>query len=82
MNPNVKCFDNQGETIDRYSIFLMDYEPRKTTYGDMYTCLGASENPYMGFGQYSEGMLDADIGIEVSFTDLPELVQKFVLERI
>lgn len=88
----VVIFDNEGETIDRYTIVMPN--------GDLY---GASNNPFApnGFGQFVGNIntdfrlhksvdvyiLDAKLnpdwlGKQVAFITLPYPVKKFIEDRL
>lgn len=80
MNHNevFRVFDNGGETVDRYTVFLAD-EPENGA-------LGLSDdptNPSFGFSQFGEFDLrtvEAN-NTEISFDALPDKVQAHVLDR-
>lgn len=83
---NIRCFDNGGETIDRYTVVYLD-NPEQGQY--MFACVGMSENPFspQGFGQHSTAMFDPEddfshLGKEIQFSDLPSDCQKLVLQNL
>ena len=81
----IRCYDNGGETIDRYTaVFTGNY--RKKTGGEFWhLCMSA--NPYhpQGMGQHggSNDQIDkptySHLGKKINFTDLPADCQKLVL---
>lgn len=79
---NIRVFDNEGESFDRYTIVNINDHERMTPDGAIYGALGASENPFspMGFGQNTSAMIAEHLGKEITFDDLPEDVQKFVIQ--
>ncbi len=79
---NIRVFDNEGESFDRYTIVNINDHERMTPDGAIYGALGASENPFspMGFGQHTSAMVGEHLGKEISFDELPEDVQKFVVQ--
>lgn len=86
----IDCFDDDsGEAIDRYTVVICGLQ---TVDGVPYaTFLGASANPFhpQGIGQHSHEIPVSDyhvsqyshLGKRVTFTDLPEDVQKFVAQE-
>ena len=82
----VRCYDNQGETIDCYTIvFSGNYKGRNRT------ChyLSCNAHPFapQGFGQHGENDTIIDkpsykhLGKKVKFEGLPVDVKKFVLDN-
>lgn len=78
---NIRCYDNQGESFDRYTCVFTKTEG--------YYYLGMSENPFhpQGFGQHGQGKdgpIDrpsySHLGKKVDFSLLPEDVQKCIIE--
>ena len=76
---NVKIYDNQGETFDRYTAAYTDWEGAKPYYCAM-RCMSSDPFSPNGFGQMSEGEPGAHIGKRIKFSDLPELCQKLVIQ--
>lgn len=81
----VRCYDNGGETFDRYTIvFTGNYKNRvsKCEY------IGSSEYPFapQGFGQHGEANDPIDtpayshLGKKVKYEDLPTDVKKFIMQ--
>jgi hypothetical protein len=72
---NILCFDNGGESFDRYTIVYLD-----TLQDGFYECRGSSAGPYhpQGFAQMSECKIGDHLGRRVSFSNLPVDVQHLV----
>lgn len=62
----LKIFDNEGQTLDRFTIL-------DTTTGDLY---GASENPFHGFGQHCGNVAQHYFGNTWYRADPKELKKK------
>lgn len=71
----VACYDNGGETIDRYTVVYTS-----ENIGGVYACIGMSGNPMApnGFGQHSECVLGKHLGKRILFKDLPPDCQTVV----
>lgn len=76
----VRCYDNGGETVDRYTVVYSRV--------DGHPFVGMSEKPYdpQGFGQHGENERCAiddptygHIGKKICFADLPQACQHLVL---
>jgi len=74
----IACFNNEGETLDRYTIVILDNIMYYVDGQPMYECLASSANPFTEFGQHSDCMLGGHLGKEITFDELPEDVKKFV----
>jgi len=61
------CYDNGGETIDRYSVFFTERDR------EFYMCLGMSNYPDhpQGFCQWTSGTPGTHCGRKVRFSSLP-----------
>jgi hypothetical protein len=78
-----RIWDNQGETLDRYTIAFKSY--RVDHYGMVYPYLASSEYPFHSFGQHGESrefLTGRHLGKRVSFDSLSEDVQKLILQNI
>jgi len=81
----IRCYDNQGLTIDRYTVVFTGRYTHKTN-GD-FIDLSMNSNPYhpQGFGQYGYSDYPIDrpayshLGKKIKFDDLPEDCKKLVL---
>lgn len=72
-------YDNGGETMDRYSVFLETINKN-----GLHDCIGLSDNPShpQGFSQYCMGEPGPHNGREIGFFDLPVNVQQHILSRL
>jgi hypothetical protein len=81
----VRCYDNGGETFDRYTVVFTGRYRHKT--GGVFWHVGMSSNPFhpQGFGQHGESIDHIDrptyghLGKKIKFINLPEDCQKLVL---
>lgn len=83
----VRCYDNGGESFDRYTVVFTGRYTHKTNGGHWY--VGMSENPFhpQGFGQHGETEFQCvdrptygHLGKKISFDSLPEDCQKLVMQ--
>ncbi len=68
-----KLFDNDGKTLDRYTLVLSKIE------GNIYECVGLSvspSHPAYGFFQHSECKVGGHLGKEIGFESLHEEARK------
>ena len=74
-------WDNEGETLDRYSIVFKDFYDREEKY---FECLGLSIDPTyaLGFSQFSGAMDGPHLGKKLSWEELPENIQKHIISRL
>lgn len=72
----ITCYDNGGETFDRYTIIIED-----TDHPDEDYALAASDDPYhpQGFGQHTTAEHGPHLGGRVLLTSLPKKVLQFVM---
>ncbi len=84
LKQNIRCYDNGGESVDRYTILDINDHWRITPEGTIYGAWACSDNPFhpLGFGQHTSAMSGAHLGTEVDFDQLPEDVQRFVLQDL
>lgn len=81
----IRCYDNNGETADRYTVIFTGRYTYKT--GGAFWNLAMSANPFdpQGIGQHgeSEDIIDypsyKHLGKKIKFENLPEDCQKLVL---
>lgn len=81
----VRCYDNQGDTADRYTVV---FTGRYRKGGEEFIYLEMSNNPFhpMGIGMhgFSQDLIDrpgySHLGKKVSFEALPEKVQQCVMQ--
>jgi len=81
----VRCYDNQGETIDRYTVvYTGNYSGRNGFC--QYVSMNCSPFHPQGFGQHGESdhVIDkprySHLGKRIKFVDLPEDCQKLVMQ--
>ncbi len=82
----VRCYDNGGETADRYTVVFTGRYTHKT--GRQHLYIGMSSNPFhpQGVGQHGESSTQIDypsykhLGKKIKFQDLPEKCQECVLQ--
>jgi hypothetical protein len=76
----VRCYDNGGETMDRYTVVYLDQQESKEPRGVYYDCRAMSANPFhpQGFGQMSTCVLGPHLGKRIAFADLPFDCQRLV----
>lgn len=78
----IRCYDNGGETLDRYTIVYTGHYKKNGRYFEDLTC---SEDPFHGIGQHGESPEYIDrpksshLGKKINFTDLPEAVKRAVI---
>lgn len=80
----VRCYDNGGETLDRYTVVFTGRYTHKTANEHWY--LGMSPNPFVGVGTHgsSETQIDyptyGHLGKKIKFEDLSEKAQECVMQ--
>ena len=82
----VRCYDNKGETQDRYTVVFTGHYTHITVGAHVY--LGMSADPFhpCGIGQHGESRTPIDrpryshLGSKVTFDELPNKVQQCVLQ--
>lgn len=80
----IRCYDNGGETFDRYTVVFTGRYRHKTNGSYLY--VGMSENPFhpQGFGQHGESNDPLDwpkyshLGKKIPFDSLPDACKKLV----
>lgn len=79
---NIKCYDNGGASIDRYTVAYLDFPYDRNP--KVFECVGCNDSPFhpQGFGQHSSCMLGPHLGKEIEFSELPEDVQKLVRQDL
>ena len=77
----LRCFDNGGKTLDRYTII-----PPRTAWREyrnprngLWTAIAASTRPFdpQGFGQATEAAPGGHLGERIPFESLPRDVQTY-----
>jgi glycine cleavage system aminomethyltransferase T len=77
----VRCYDNGGQTPDRYTVVYMD-KPERTA--GVYTAVGMNAEPFhpQGVGQHTSAMPGQHLGRRVAFAELPADCQKVINQDI
>lgn len=72
----IRCYDNGGETLDRYTVVFTGRYTHKT--GRAFWYLGMNAAPYQGIGQHGETMYKpvdrptyGHLGKKIKFETLP-----------
>jgi hypothetical protein len=73
----VRCYDNGGETWDRYTVVYMDYPAGRPGVFESVGMSGAPFHP-QGFGQHGGAKPGKHLGRRVPFESLPADCQKLV----
>jgi hypothetical protein len=76
-NSRIRCYDNGGETCDRYTVVYID-EPERQQ--GTFAAVGMNAEPFhpQGFGQHCSAMLGRHLGKRIPFTSLPADCQQLV----
>ena len=76
-NP-VRCYDNRGATVDRFTVVYLDQPER----GDLFAAIGMNAAPFhpQGFGQHCTASDGPHLGARIKFTELPADCQKLVYQ--
>lgn len=80
----VWCYDNGGETADRYTIVFTETGHEGTTGGFVYDAVGAGDDVSspQGFYQHTEAKAGAHLGKEISIYALPEALQERIFKDL
>ena len=75
---HVKCYDNGGSTVDRYTVVFTDMPERS----GLFTCLGMSDQPFhpQGFSQHSMAALGRHLGKRIAYAALPQDCRRAVMQ--
>jgi hypothetical protein len=78
---SVRCYDNGGETVDRYAVYYID---TRNPWNGLTDMVGMSIDPFhhQGFGQHSMGEPGPHNGKRVKFSDLPRDCQRLVIRDL
>lgn len=81
-NYRIRCYDNGGTTIDRYTAVFMD-EFRLNGHGiasRFYASLGMSASPFhpQGVCQHSEAVIGRHLGKRIAYASLPRDCRKAI----
>ncbi len=73
----IRCYDNGGKTLDRYTVVYMDFPEQQRGF---FLSLGMSEDPThpQGFGQHTTAMMGSHLGRRVPFQTLPERCRRVI----
>ena len=80
----IRCYDNGGKTIDRYTVVFTGRYRHKT--GNEFLYLAMNQTPFhpLGFGQHGSFRVQIDrpsykhLGKKINFSDLPKDCQTLV----
>ena len=74
---NIRCYDNGGRSIDRYTVVFMDWPEVRP---GVFAALAMNVAPFhpQGFGQHCTARPGRHLGRRVQLADLPEDCQKLV----
>jgi hypothetical protein len=77
---NIRCYDNGGETIDRFTVVYLD-EPEGP---GLYGARGMNEWPFhpQGIGMYCTAAPGRHLGKRIAFERLPADCQRLVLQDL
>jgi hypothetical protein len=78
--PDLRIYDNGGQTFDRYTVVFMNEPERRHS---TFAALGMSAHPFhpQGFGQHCIAMPGHHLGRRINFADLPADCQKCVRQH-
>lgn len=78
---NLRIYDNNGKTFDRYTVVYMD-QPENAP--NTFAALGMSSDPChpQGFGQHCSAMPGRHLGKRIQFNELPFECQRLVLRDL
>jgi hypothetical protein len=78
---NIRCYDNGGRTVDRYTVVYMDQPESKP---GCFACVAMSAYPFhpQGFGQHCAAKPGRHLGKWIEFEDLPADCQKLVKQDL
>ena len=78
-NQTIRCYDNGGTTIDRYTVVYLDQPERAA---NTFAAVAMSGEPFhpQGFGQHTTAQPGQHLGKRVTLASLPADCQKLVLQ--
>jgi hypothetical protein len=78
---NVRIYDNNGKSFDRFTAVFMD-EPERER--GVYAAVAMSKYPYspQGFGQHCSARTGRHLGKRIAFEDLPADCQSLVRQDL
>lgn len=76
----IKVYDNNGKTIDRYTVLFMDEPEQKTRAGTLYRSVSMSPEPAhpCGVAMYGSAIDGEHLGRRISFENLPYKVRQYM----
>jgi len=81
----IRCYDNGGRSIDRYTVIFTGHYTHKTGHAFWYLAMNSEPFHPLGFGQHGESNYTpidrprySHLGKKIKFEDLPEDCQKLV----
>ncbi len=77
---NIKCYDNGGKTLDRYTVVYLNEVEDK--FKKTYAARGMNSMPFHGIGMYCTAMVGRHLGKRIKFEELPEDCQKLVKQDL
>jgi hypothetical protein len=74
--PPIRCYDNEGETFDRYTVVYLD-QPQCDL---LFAAVGMNRRPFhpLGFGQHCCPSPGRHLGQHICFAALPQDCQRVV----
>jgi hypothetical protein len=77
MTMKIRCYDNGGKTMDRYTVIFMDSPEALAGH---FACLAMNHEPFhpQGFGQHSAAIPGRHLGKRIKFEELPADCQRLV----
>lgn len=80
MKSNVRIYDNNEASLDRYTAVFMNRKERNTPY---FEALGFDAAPYQGIGMHVSAMAGRHLGKRIKLENLPNAdCRQFVLENM
>lgn len=78
---NIRCYDDGGKSIDRYTVIYMDQPERLP---NTFAAVGMNATPFhpQGFGQHCTAMPGRHLGKRIPFESLPEDCQRLVRQDL
>lgn len=81
---NIRIYDNDGQTFDRYTVVDLNQVERPSPDGTIYAALGLSRDPFnpLGFCQHCTAIPGKHLGRRVRFEALPDDVQQAIVQNL
>lgn len=75
-NQRITCWDNGGETWDRFTVVYLDQPENSDDLGpyrpETFAARGMSSDPFNGFGQMTTACNGRHLGKKIPFAHLPQ----------